>query len=121
MMELDFLRECGVFYLLTVNEGKPAGRPFGAVMEHEGKLYFSTGTMKDVYRQLKANGQIQIVALKNGTRDWIRIDGRAEECCDVLVKAKMLEECPVLKNRFDSPECEYYALFSVEDMQAHIM
>lgn len=47
-MTYDFLKECGVFYVLTLNGNFPAGRPFGAVMEHEGDLYISTGDMKDV-------------------------------------------------------------------------
>lgn len=33
----DFLQECGCFYVLTLNGDFPAGRPFGAVMEHDGK------------------------------------------------------------------------------------
>lgn len=31
--EYDFLKECGYFYVLTINGDYPAGRPFGAVME----------------------------------------------------------------------------------------
>ena len=54
-MTYEFLKECGVFYVLTLNGDFPAGRPFGAVMEHEGDLYISTGDMKDVYKQLKIN------------------------------------------------------------------
>lgn len=46
----EFLRECGVFYVLTINGDFPAGRPFGAIMEYENDLYISTGDMKDVYR-----------------------------------------------------------------------
>lgn len=29
----EFLKECGAFFVLTVNGDCPAGRPFGAVME----------------------------------------------------------------------------------------
>ena len=29
----EFLKECGYFYVLTINKDFPAGRPFGAVME----------------------------------------------------------------------------------------
>ena len=35
----DFIKNCGVFYVLTVHGNAPAGRPFGAIMEHEGKLF----------------------------------------------------------------------------------
>lgn len=116
----EFLKECKVFYVLTINEGKPAGRPFGAVMEYEGKLYFSTANTKDVYRQLTKNPYIQILALKPGTRDWLRMNGKAVECRDLYIKQKMLEECPVLTKRFASPECEYFALFEVAEKEAYL-
>lgn len=37
----EFLRECGYFYVLFINKDFPAGRPFGAVMECDNKLYIS--------------------------------------------------------------------------------
>ncbi|MBQ8143665.1 MAG: pyridoxamine 5'-phosphate oxidase family protein [Butyricicoccus sp.] len=114
----EFLKECGVFFVLTMNGDHPAGRPFGAIMEHEGTLYFSTATMKDVYKQLIHNPKIQILALKHGTRDWIRINGFAVECHDIAIKQKMLEECPVLTKHFDSAVCAYYAVFEVSDKEA---
>lgn len=114
----EFLKECGVFYVLTVNDNTPAGRPFGAVMEHEGKLYISTATGKEVYKQMKANENVQIIALKGGTRNWVRISGKAAECTDVSIKGKMLEVCPVLSKRFPSADCDYFALFGIDDMKA---
>lgn len=44
--EYEFLKECGYFYLLTINRDFPAGRPFGAVMEHDGKLFISLRIIK---------------------------------------------------------------------------
>ena len=48
----EFLKECGVFYVLTVNDNMPCGRLFGAVMEYENKLYIATATMKDFYKKI---------------------------------------------------------------------
>ena len=31
----EFLKECGSFFVLSINGDYPAGRPFGAVMEVE--------------------------------------------------------------------------------------
>lgn len=39
---LDYLKESGVFYLSTMDGNQPRVRPFGAVCEFEGKLYFIT-------------------------------------------------------------------------------
>ncbi|NOW38969.1 putative pyridoxamine 5'-phosphate oxidase family protein, partial [Clostridium butyricum] len=39
---------------------------------------------------------MQIIALKNVTRNWVRVNGVAEECFDIDIKQNMLVECPVL-------------------------
>ncbi len=110
----EFLKDCGYFYVLTINGDFPAGRPFGAVMEQEGKLYISTHDGNRVHSQLRENGNIQIVAKKEGTREWIRITGKAAECKERTMKQRMLEECPVLSKHFSSAEEEHYLLFEVE-------
>ncbi|MCL2285762.1 MAG: pyridoxamine 5'-phosphate oxidase family protein [Firmicutes bacterium] len=115
-----FLRRCGIYYLATVNGGKPAVRPMGAVMEHEGELYFSTGNGKEMYSQIIANPAIQIVGLQPGTRNWIRIDGKAVEVNDVNIKQVMLDACPVLVKYFDSKDCGFFALFKIDEMEAAI-
>ena len=109
-----FLKECGYFYVLTINENFPAGRPFGAVMEYAGKLFISTNDGNKVHKQLRDNGNIQILAKKERTRDWIRITGRATECNDIKMKQKMLEECPILSKHFSSADSDHYLLFQVE-------
>lgn len=108
-----FLKECGVFYFLTTDGDAPAGRPFGAIMAYEDHLYLSTQIHKSVYRQVKENPHVQIIALKSGTRDWIRISGLASECKDFAMKEKMLKTCPVLFKHFDSPEDERFVLLKV--------
>lgn len=110
----EFLKECGYFYVLTINGDFPAGRPFGAVMEYDGKLFISTNDGNSVHKQLRDNGNIQIVAKKEATREWIRITGKAAECNDIKIKQKMLEECPVLSKHFSSAEAEHYLLFQVD-------
>jgi len=116
----EFLKECETFFLATINKNTPAMRPFGAIMELQGELYFSTANIKDVYSQLKSNQAIQIVALKSGTRDWIRINGKAIEINDLDIKQKMLETCPVLLKRFDSKECQSFALFKIIEMVSEL-
>ena len=110
----EFLQECGHFFVLTANGEGPAGRPFGAVMELDGDLYLSTSDGKAVYRQLKENGRMQIVALKPGTREWIRIDGMAKECEDMEIKKKMLEVCPGLTKHFPTLDDPHYVVFQVK-------
>jgi uncharacterized pyridoxamine 5'-phosphate oxidase family protein len=116
----DFLMECGTFFVATVDNGTPAVRPFGAVMELGGELYISTANTKAVYSQLVNNPSVQIVALKAGTRDWIRIDGKAVEVSDFNIKQSMLDTFPALKKRFPSKDCSDYAIFKIADMVSSI-
>ena len=112
----EFLKECKIFYLASIKDNSPAIRPFGAVMEYENELYFSTANTKDVYSQLSNNSAIQIVALKNGTREWIRISGKAVEVNDFKIKQAMLNACPVLIKHFNTNACPYFALFKITEM-----
>ena len=110
----DFLKECGSFFVLTINDGCPAGRPFGAVMEVGDDLYLSTNDMNQAHKQMRENEHIQIVAKKADSREWIRITGLASECDDMELKNRMLEECPILKQRFGAVGMEHFIMFKVK-------
>lgn len=110
----DFLKECGYFYVLTIHDGFPAGRPFGAIMEYDDKLYISTHDGNQVHQQLRENGNIQILAKKEHSREWLRITGKATECHALAMKQRMLEECPILKTHFSAADSEHFLLFEVE-------
>lgn len=110
----EFLKECKVFWVSTVNNGKPANRPFGAVMEYRNNLYISTGNFKEVYKQMISNPFIQITALKPGTRQWIRVNGKVEEEKEIAIKKIMLLEYPILTKYFKSAEQKDFAVFKIE-------
>ena len=109
----DFLKECGSFFVLTINGDYPAGRPFGAVMEVGDDLYLSTNDMNQVHKQMREHEKIQIVAKKATSREWIRITGIATECDDQDLKRRMLVECPILQKRFDDVGIEHFLMFKV--------
>ncbi len=109
----EFLKECGYFYVLTVNGDFPAGRPFGAVMEVGDDLYIATHDGNQAHAQLRWNSHVQLIAKKEHSRAWLRVTGVAEECSSVPMKARMMEECPVLKTRFASAESEHFLLFKI--------
>lgn len=110
----EFLKECGSFFVLTINDGYPAGRPFGAVMEVGDDLYLSTNDMNQAHKQMRENEHIQIVAKKAESREWIRITGVATECNDKELKDRMLEECPILQQRFGAVGMEHFIMFKVK-------
>ena len=110
----EFLKECGSFFVLSINGEYPAGRPFGAVMEVGEHLYLSTNDMNQAHKQMRENEHIQIVAKKPATREWIRITGLAIECDDKDLKQRMLEECPILQQRFGDVGMEHFIMFKVK-------
>jgi uncharacterized pyridoxamine 5'-phosphate oxidase family protein len=75
---LKFLQDHRPFYLATVDGAQARVRPMGFVMEFEGRLYFGAGNQKDVYRQMKANPQVEISTTNGGAPDspWLRLSGR---------------------------------------------
>ncbi|AXU27867.1 TPA: pyridoxamine 5'-phosphate oxidase family protein [Clostridioides difficile] len=71
---MNFLKENSTFYFATVEGNKPRVRPFGFVMDYEGKLYFGIGKHKTSYKQVLVNPNVEIfTASKDGK--WIRIKG----------------------------------------------
>jgi uncharacterized pyridoxamine 5'-phosphate oxidase family protein len=93
---IQFLNECGAFYVATTENDQPRVRPFGAVMEFEGKLYICTNNTKRVYAQILANPLVELSGT-SGNR-WIRVEGKVVPDHRVEAKAAMLEACPSLSN-----------------------
>lgn len=110
----EFLKECGAFFVLSINGDSPAGRPFGAVMEVDDYLYLSTNDMNEAHKQIRANGNIQIVAQKPNSGEWIRITGIATECDDTDLKNRMMAECPNVKQIFDEVGVQHFILLQVK-------
>ena len=110
----DFLKECGTCFLLTSTPDGPEGRPCGAVMEREGDLFLAASREMFVCDQMLLDPKVQLVALKPGTRQWMRLRGRATPCPDLFLKEQMLEECPVLKKYFSGIKDENFVLFQIK-------
>jgi uncharacterized pyridoxamine 5'-phosphate oxidase family protein len=58
----EYLSNVDMFYFATVDGNKPKCRPLGFQILHEDKIYFGVGDFKEVYKQIKANPNVEIVA-----------------------------------------------------------
>lgn len=94
----DFLKEAKTYYLATVEGDQPRVRPFGTIDLFEGKLYFQTGLVKNVAKQLEENPKFEICAMKGG--EWIRVCGEAVLDERPEAQQHMLDEHPNLKNMY---------------------
>ena len=95
----EFLKECGVYYLATVEGDQPRVRPFGTSEIFEDKLYIQTGKSKNVYKQIIANNKVEICAFKDGR--WLRISAELVEDDRVEAKKDMLDKNPTLRSMYD--------------------
>ena len=96
---IQFLKECGTYYLATVEGDQPRVRPFGTAHVFEGKLYIQTGKGKPVSDQMTANPKIEICAFQKG--QWLRIQALAIEDDRVEARKSMLDAYPNLRDRYD--------------------
>lgn len=105
----EFLKECGTYYLATVDGDQPRVRPFGTAEIFDGKLYIQTGKKKDCYRQIIENPKVEVCAFKAGK--WLRIAGRLIPDERVEAKKDMLDKNPSLRAMYDENDDNTIVLY----------
>ena len=113
----NFIKDCGTYYLATVEGDQPRVRPFGTIDLFEGKLYIQTGKVKDVSKQMAANPKIEICGFKDGK--WIRIEATAVNDDRIEAKEHMLDAYPNLKDRYKADDDNTQVLY-LKDITATI-
>jgi len=113
---LQFLKDNPTFYLATTDGDTPKVRPFGFVMDYEGKLCFCTNNQKDVYKQLKANPKFEI-STTSQTGEWLRLKGKAVFITSRESKKAALDAAPSLRKIY-SEDDDIYEIFYADDAEA---
>ena len=93
------LKDCGVYYLATIDNDQPRVRPFGTAEIFEGHLYIQTGKSKDVFKQIEKNNKIELCGFKDGR--WIRVSGNLILDDRIEAKKYMLDQNPELRSMYD--------------------
>lgn len=114
---VKFLKECGAYFLATVDGDQPKVRPFGTAEIFEGKLYIQTGKVKEVSKQIAANPKVQICAMNKAGNEWIRISGTLVEDDRLEPKVHMLDAYPSLKAMY-KPEDPNTQVLYIKDAEA---
>ena len=104
-----FLESCGTYYLATADGDQPRVRPFGTVMNYEGRLYIQTGKAKSVSKQLAVNPKAEICGFRDGV--WVRICGELINDDRIEVKKAMLEKYPDLRAMYDPEDANTQVLY----------
>ena len=113
----EFLKECGTYYLATIDGDQPRVRPFGTVDIFEDKLYIQTGKSKNVSKQMQENPKIEICAYKDGK--WLRVTAEVVRDENKEAKKHMLDNYPNLQDKY-SPEDDNTEVLFLKNAKAVI-
>ena len=117
----EFLDEAGVFFLATEDGKQAKVRPLGAHIERDGKEYFTVGDFKAVYRQMKENPLVEIVAFTPNDRKWLRYTGKAVFEENKEVEEKIFESLPHLRKAYSPESGHKMMIFTLEEATARII
>jgi uncharacterized pyridoxamine 5'-phosphate oxidase family protein len=112
----EFIKGCGNYYLATVEGDQPRVRPFGSLAIFEGKIYFQTGKVKNVSKQISVNPKVEICAYDNKGK-WIRVQAVAVEDERREAKQFLLDAYPELKNMYSADDNNTQVLY-LKDVSA---
>ena len=107
----NFLKQCGEYYLATVEQDQPRVRPFGTAAIYENRLYIQTGKRKNVAKQMLANSKIEICAYNKETGVWLRISATVVPDERIQTKEFMLNEYPSLKSMYSATDDNTLVLY----------
>ena len=89
MNAYEFIKDIYPFYLLTISNGQPQGRPFGAIYFENGSYFVATGNGGNVYNQINACPSVQLAkaAIAAGIQSLLHAAGCAAEDVSALYLA----------------------------------
>ena len=114
----DFLKDCGFYYLLTIDNGFPTGRPISQILEADGVMYFGTHSKKEFYRQLSENKNVGLIAFNKGR--WLRLIAEVSETHDAEIRENYLKRIPAEIKRFGSSTNPELAVFAMKIVRADL-
>ncbi|HOX78866.1 MAG TPA: pyridoxamine 5'-phosphate oxidase family protein [Bacteroidales bacterium] len=118
---IKFTNENPICYLATVENDQPRVRIIHFWFADESGFYFQTGSIKEMYRQLKANPKMEACFYRHegmlGT--MLRIAGEAEFLNDKQMKEKAMADRPFLKEFGLSADSPHLIIFRIAHGQAY--
>jgi pyridoxamine 5'-phosphate oxidase len=120
---VKFANEQRIAYLATDDKGQPRVRPLGMWFADETGFYFQAWYTKAVCKQLQINGKVELCFYGPGPDGSpgkvLRAAGEVEFLDDPVLKAKVLEDRPFLKNMgIETPDDPRLAIFRIHKGEA---
>lgn len=88
---VEELKKARVFYIATIDGNQPRVRPFGSIVEYQGDAYICSGNFKEVYKQIKANPNVELSGMYEGPT-WLRISATLVEDNRIEVQEAILND-----------------------------
>lgn len=118
---IAFANENPMCSLATIENDKPRVRLMGFWFADETGFYFQTGSMKELYKQILINPNIEACFYKQsgmiGT--MLRVSGKVELIDNTDLKKRVLDERPFLKGFGLTPESPGLIIFRIAHGNAH--
>jgi pyridoxamine 5'-phosphate oxidase len=106
---LDFISKNPIGFLATAEDNKPHVRAFGMYRADDKGIIYFTQTVKDVYKQLAKNPQIEVCYWANGVQ--LRVAGKITFIDDMEVKKGIVAAAPFLQPQVDANGWDYLKPF----------
>ena len=116
---LTFVKENPACFIATMDGDQPRVRGFLSILFNDGKIYFTTGTMKRVYAQLSKNPHIELCYFSRDFRRTLRIAGTIEIIDDREKKQQLLNERDYLKHFGGKVDDPRFILLRLSHGKAH--
>lgn len=102
---IAFAKENPVCGVATIDGDQPRVRAFLSLFFEDDRIYFTTGAVKNVFKQLSGNPKVELLYLAGDFRKMMRVTGAFEIVDDRQKKQRLIEEKEYLKGfKADDPE-----------------
>ncbi|HJA41143.1 MAG TPA: pyridoxamine 5'-phosphate oxidase family protein [Firmicutes bacterium] len=112
----NYLKECPVFFLTTVDGNKPKCRPIAFHMLSNDKIYFGIGSFKEVYKQMQNHPYIELCAQKD--TGFLRYYGKAVFEADDTIANMVLSHTPAMQKIYNEQTGYQLKIFHLENATA---
>jgi pyridoxamine 5'-phosphate oxidase len=117
---INFTNENKLCFLATTENDQPRVRALGFWFADDTGFYFQTGSIKQIYSQLKKNPRTEVCFYnRDGMGKMLRIAGEVEFVDDAGLKEKVMVDRPFLKNFGLDSRSYGLILFRIAHGEAH--
>jgi len=116
---LAFINAGPTCYLATSENNKPHVRGMVIYRADEKGIILQTWNVKDLYKQLTENPDVELCLLNNEKNVQIRVSGKATIVEDLDLKKEIVEKRPFLKPWVEKMGFDKIAVFRIVKCVAH--